>query len=199
MRKMYIAAVAFLALALAASGSAQTINIGFTVSRTGSLNVEAMEQLHGYELWRDQVNAAGGIKAGGKSYQVKFASYDDESNPQRVQQLYTRLVVQDKSDFLLGPYSSGLTATAAIVSEQNRRIMITTGAAEEKTYTLGNKYLFQVFISRQSISGQCAGCAESQGPERRVALVYGDDSFSTAVGYGRPRLCAEAGIEDRLR
>ncbi len=46
-----------------------TITIGFTDSLTGPLNVNSLGQERGYEFWRDQVNAAGGIKAGGKSYQ----------------------------------------------------------------------------------------------------------------------------------
>ena len=45
----------------------QTITLGFTVSRTGALNVDSLEQYRGFELWRDTVNAAGGIKAGGSS------------------------------------------------------------------------------------------------------------------------------------
>ena len=69
------------------AAQAQTITVGFTVSKTGALNVDSLEQYNGFELWRDQVNAAGGIKAGGKSYQIKFVSYDDESNSKRVQQL----------------------------------------------------------------------------------------------------------------
>ena len=60
-------------------------------------------------MWRDEVNAAGGIKAGGKSYKVKLVSYDDQSQGGRVQQLYTRLIVQDKAQFLFSPYSSGLS------------------------------------------------------------------------------------------
>ena len=117
---------------------AQTITIGFTVSKTGALNVDSLEQYNGFELWRDQVNAKGGIKAGGKSYQIKFVSYDDESNPKRVQQLYSRIILEDKSDFLFSPYSSGLTTTASIVSEQYGKVMMTTGAADEKTYRQGN-------------------------------------------------------------
>jgi branched-chain amino acid transport system substrate-binding protein len=35
-----------------------------------------------------------------------------------VQQLYTRIITQDKAQFLFSPYSSGLVATASIVSEQ---------------------------------------------------------------------------------
>ena len=96
--------------------SAQTITVGFTVSKTGALNVDSLEQYRGFELWRDQTNAAGGIKAGGKSYQIQLVSYDDESNSKRVQQLYTRMILQDKADFTFSPYSSSLTATAAIVT-----------------------------------------------------------------------------------
>jgi len=173
--------VTALLLLFLAAASAQTITIGFTVSRTGSLNVDSLEQLRGMELWRDQVNAAGGIKASGKSYQVKFVNYDDESNPQRVQQLYTRLILQDKANFLISPYSSGLTATAAIVSEQNGKIMITTGAAEPKTYTLGNKYLFQMFTPANKYLTSALDALKAKDPHARLGLVYADDSFSNAV------------------
>jgi len=95
-----------------------TITIGFTVSQTGPLNNDSVSQMRGFELWRDEVNAAGGIKAGDKHYKINFSSYDDESQNVRVQQLYTRLISQDKAQFLFSPYSSRLVATAAIISEQ---------------------------------------------------------------------------------
>ena len=63
--------LAIILVLLAIPGFAQqTITIGFTVSKTGALNVDSLEQFRGFELWRDQVNAAGGVKAGGKSYKV---------------------------------------------------------------------------------------------------------------------------------
>src|ERR1035438_745964 len=94
-----------LCLFFVVSGYTQTITLGFTVSKTGALNVDSLEQYRGFELWRDTVNAAGGIKAGGKNYKIQFASYDDESNSKRVQQLYTRMILEDKADFLFSPYS----------------------------------------------------------------------------------------------
>ena len=136
-----------------------------TVSKTGAMNVDSLEQYRGFELWRDQVNAAGGIKAGGKSYKIQFVSYDDESNVKRVQQLYSRMILQDNADFLFSPYSSSLTATAAIVTEQYGKIMLTTGAAEGKTYTLGNHYLFQMFAPGTEYLKGRAGRAEEQGPQ----------------------------------
>ncbi len=163
------------------TGFAQNLTLGFTVSNTGALNVDSVEQLHGFELWRDQVNAAGGIKAGGKSYKVQFVSYDDESNSKRVQQLYSRMILQDKADFLFSPYSSSLTATAAIVTEQYEKIMLTTGAAEGKTYTLGNHYLFQMFTPGAEYLKGVLDMLKTKDPKAAVAFVYEDSSFSVAV------------------
>jgi branched-chain amino acid transport system substrate-binding protein len=164
-----------------AAGFAQNITLGFTVSKTGALNVDSLEQYRGFELWRDQVNAAGGIKAGGKSYKIQFVSYDDESNVKRVQQLYSRMILQDNADFLLSPYSSSLTATAAIVTEQYGKIMLTTGAAEGKTYTLGNHYLFQMFAPGTEYLKGALDALKSKDPKATVAFVYEDASFSNAV------------------
>lgn len=168
-------------LFLAASSFAQQITIGFTVSKTGSLNVDSTEQYRGFELWRDQVNAAGGIKAGGKSYKVQLVSYDDESNSKRVQQLYSRLILQDKADFLFSPYSSGLTATSAVVTEQYGKIMLTTGAAEEKTYKLGNHYLYQMFAPAPEYLKSALDALKTKDPKANVAFVYEDAAFSVAV------------------
>ena len=138
-------------------------------------------QQRGYEFWRDEVNAAGGIKAGGKSYQVKFVSYDDQSVGGRVQQLYTRLVNQDSAQFLFSPYSSGLTAPAAVISEQYGKIMVISGGAEEKPFELGNKYLFMVITSASHYLSGAIEALKSKNPHAKIAMVYSDDPFSKTV------------------
>jgi branched-chain amino acid transport system substrate-binding protein len=173
--------LAVLLVLLGLSGFAQQITIGFTVSKTGALNVDSLEQYRGFELWRDQVNASGGIKAGGKTYKIQFTSYDDESNSKRVQQLYSRMILEDKADFLFSPYSSPLTATAAVVTEQYGKIMLTTGAAEPKTYTLGNHYLFQMFAPAPEYLKVALDALKTKDPKATVALVFEDSSFSVAV------------------
>jgi branched-chain amino acid transport system substrate-binding protein len=181
---MGLIAVVFLLLA---SAGAQTITIGFTVSHTGKLKVDSEEQLKGFELWRDQVNAAGGIKAGERRYQVRFITYDDESNPDRVRQSYTRLIQQDAVEFLFSPYSSGLTASAAAVTEQSGKILITTGAADDSTYKQGNKYLYQMFTPATEYLSSTLSAFKAK-KVNNVAFVYSDDSFSTLVAKdGRSR------------
>ena len=191
--------VAALMTIVAAPACAQdTITVGMTVSRTGSLNVDSVSQLRGAELWRDEVNAKGGIQAGGKRYKVSFVEYDDQSQGGRVQQLYTRLILEDKSQFLLGPYSSGLTATAAVITEQYGTIMLDGGGAEAKIFELGNKYLFQVLtVADQYLSGAIAELKE-HNPHAKVAFVYSDDPFSKAVVAAARKQAEEAGFTTAL-
>ena len=172
----------------------QTVTIGFTISQTGKLNVDSLEQFRGFELWRDQVNAAGGIRVGDKSYKIEFKNYDDESNGQHVQQLYTRMILNDKAEFLLSPYSSGLTATAAIVSEQYGKIMITTGAAEDKTYKLGDRYLFQMFTPASDYLTSALDALKAKDAKSRLAFVYSDDSFSNAVATAGKAYAQKIGL-----
>jgi branched-chain amino acid transport system substrate-binding protein len=98
-----------------------------------------------------------------------------------VQQLYSRLILQDRADFLFSPYSSGLAATAAIVTEQYGKIMLTTGAAEEKTYKLGNHYLYQMFSSAADYLKSALDDLKTKGSKANVAFVYEDAAFSVAV------------------
>ena len=195
MRKLLL--IPALGICLAAPGFAaaeDTITIGMTVSQTGPLNVDSVAQLRGAEFWRDEVNAAGGIKAGNKRYKVRFVTYDDQSVGGRVQQLYTRLIVQDKAQFLFGPYSSGLTATAAVISEQYGKIMLIGGGAEPKTYQLGNKYLFQcITIADYYLSGAIQALKE-KNPHAKVAFVYSDDPFSKAVVAAAHKQAVDAGF-----
>lgn len=171
-----------------------TITIGFTVSQTGPLNNDSVSQMRGFELWRDEVNAAGGIKAGDKHYKINFSSYDDESQNVRVQQLYTRLISQDKAQFLFSPYSSGLVATAAIISEQYGKVMLTTGGAEEKTYQLGNKNLFQVYSPAGQYLAGAVDALRAKNPKAQVAFIYKDDPFSKAVAQVTRDLAKRQGV-----
>src|SRR6202167_3365678 len=194
MKRLCLLAAAATLFAVPAFAQDDTITVGFTDSLTGPLNVDSLGQERGYEFWRDEVNAAGGIKAGGKSYKVKFVTYDDQSVGGRVQQLYTRLINEDKADFLFSPYSSGLTAPAAVISEQYGKIMLDSGGAEEKPFELGNKYLFMVITSASHYLSGAVEALKSKNPNAKIAMVYSDDPFSKAVLAAAAQQAKDAGL-----
>lgn len=160
-----------------------TALIGFTASQTGSLNVESTRQINGLNLWMKQVNDAGGVKLPDGSL-VKFQSkfYDDESNKDRVQELYTRLATEDNANFLISPYSSGLADAAAVIAEQYAKIMITTGAASDSTYKKGYTLVFQAYTpASKYLTGAADLLKATDASVKKVAIVHENDKFSTDV------------------
>src|SRR5579859_7321532 len=111
--------------------SADTIVFGVTIPITGPNAEEGRYTRDGYQLSIDTINRAGGIHVGGKAYKVRLHYYDDGSDPARVGPLYERLITQDRVTFLLGPYSSQLTAPAVQVAETHHVPMVAAhGSAE---------------------------------------------------------------------
>lgn len=161
----------------------RTVLIGFTASQTGKYNVESTRQINGLNLWMQQVNDAGGITLSDGTV-VTFASkfYDDESNTDRVQELYTRLATEDNADFLISPYSSGLTDASAIIAEQYGKIMITTGAASDSTYQKGYTLVFQTYTpASRYLTGALDLLAQTDPSVKKIAIVHENDKFSTDV------------------
>lgn len=174
----------------------QTVVVGFTSSLTGAQENNSKRQVNGFNLWMDQVNEAGGVTLSDGTV-VKFAAqtYDDESNTERVQELYTRLITEDNADFLISPYSSGLTSAASIVAEQNGKVMITTGAADNVTYETGNTSLFQLYTPANLYMSSTVDMLQQLDPEAKIALVHEDDKFSTGVVQGIKPYLAERNFE----
>lgn len=175
----------------------KVVTIGFTASLTGKLNVESTRQNNGLKLWMDQVNAAGGIKLADGTvvkFQAKF--YDDESNADRVQELYTKLVTEDKADFLISPYSSGLADAAAVIAQQYEKIMITTGAAAEGTYRKGYTLVYQTYTpAGRYLTGAIDLLASLDPNVKKIAIVHENDKFSTSVADAAKAYAESKGYE----
>ena len=93
--------------------AADEIVLGSAISQTGKYAREGKFYVDAYGLTVDAVNKAGGVKVGGKPYKLVLKMYDDQSDPNLSVRLFTRLVTSDKVNFLLGPYSSGITIPAS--------------------------------------------------------------------------------------
>ncbi len=93
------------------------IRIGLSVALTGGVAPAGKQVLAGLQIWRDDVNAKGGLL--GRPIELVF--YDDQSNPQNVPALYTKLIEVDKVDLLIGPYATNMVAPAIpVLIDHNR-------------------------------------------------------------------------------
>ncbi len=184
-------------VATAAPVMEKTAIVGFTTSLTGKLNVESTRQSNGFKLWMDQVNAAGGLTlADGTVVKFETKSYDDESNKDRVQELYTKLVTEDKADFLISPYSSGLADASAVIAEQYGKIMVTTGAASDSTYQKGYTLVYQAYTpASHYLTGAVDLLASLDANAKKIAIVHENDKFSTDVATAAETYAKDKGYE----
>lgn len=174
----------------------ETAIIGFTASQTGSLNLESTRQINGLNLCMEQVNAEGITLSDGTVVKFDSIFYDDESNSDRVQELYTRLATEDEADFLISPYSSGLTDTSAVIAQQYDRIMITTGAASDSTYQKGFTHVFQAYTpASRYLTGALDLLAHLDDSVNQIAIVYENSKFSTDVVTALKAYAEEQGYE----
>ncbi len=200
MRIMAAAAAAVLVVAACGSGTSsgpKTLKIGFTASQTGAQELTSKRQVEGIKLWADQVTKAGGIKLkDGTVLTPQLVSYDDESKTDRVQALYTKLINDDKVDFLLSPYSSGLIKAAAVVGEQNGKIMVTAGGADDATMEQGFTSIYQVYTpASQYLTGAIDLMLAMDPSIKKIAIVNEKDAFSTGVAAAAKPYAASKGLQ----
>jgi branched-chain amino acid transport system substrate-binding protein len=106
------------------------IRIGFSMSKTGYLAVAAPPQLNVYELWKEQINARGGMDVGGgKKRLVQFVEYDNQSKPEVSVRIYEKLITDDKVDLLLAPWGTPFHIAVAPVLEKYKFPMVGNTAA----------------------------------------------------------------------
>ena len=108
-----IAALAgMMASGIAAHGQTpKSIKIGYAISLSGPNATGAgITVLPNYRLWVKEVNLAGGImmKSAGRRVPIEVIEYDDHSNVDDAVEAVQRLITQDKVDFILPPWGTGL-------------------------------------------------------------------------------------------
>jgi branched-chain amino acid transport system substrate-binding protein len=127
---------------------------------------------------------------------VKFDSkfYDDESNKDRVQELYTKLATEDNADFLISPYSSGLADASAVIAEQYGKVMITTGAASDGTYKKGYTLVYQAYTpASHYLTGALDLLASLDANAKNIAIIHENDKFSSDVAAALEAYATEKG------
>ncbi|MGH8784969.1 MAG: amino acid ABC transporter substrate-binding protein [Cupriavidus necator] len=122
------------AMLAGATGAAQAqadrpVRLGFSMARTGMLANATPSQINTYELWREQVNARGGMDVGGTRRRVEFVVYDDQSKPEQAVRIYEKLITDDKVDLLLAPWGTPFHISIAPVLEKYKFPMVGNTAA----------------------------------------------------------------------
>ena len=164
--------------------AADPIKFGFSMALTGAVAPNGKMLLQALEIWREDVNAKGGLLG----RPVELVYYDDQSNPTNVPGIYTKLLTLDKVDLVLGPYATNMIAAAMPVLMQNNKMTIGMFGVN-----INHQFNYPRYISM--ITGGSEGTlafsrgwfelAAAQNPKpKTVAIVAADAEFGRTTCDG---------------
>ncbi|WP_419552674.1 amino acid ABC transporter substrate-binding protein [Candidatus Poriferisodalis sp.] len=171
-----------------------TVRLGAALSETGRFAMEGEDSRQGYDTWVRWVNEEyGGIRIGDGRYRAEIVYEDDESDADTAAELVQQLI-DDEIDFLLGPYSSGLTGPASAVAEANDVIMVEGNGASDTLFDRGFRNLFLVATIATDYTRSGIEALAAQGAQTAV-IAHVDTPFATSVAGGARRHLEANGIQ----
>lgn len=180
-----------LLLALAPAAFAQpAVVVGAAVPRTGALAVPGADFAKALELWRDEVNAAGGLLG----RLVELVLLDDASEAFEAPAHYRRLIEAHRADLLVGPVGSAATLGAAATAERARRVLVNATGASRLVHRARSRYVFQVAAPYGAYGSGALAIARRQGLSR-VFIVGRADPQSKDMAMNAQEEALKLGLQ----
>lgn len=179
------------ALFLAATTHAvEPVLIGVSLGPTGKYRGPSEMQRRAYELWRDEVNARGGLL--GRPIVLEFR--DDDGDASQATEIYRQFTGREPVDLVFGPYSSELTSAVAPVVEEAGYPMLAAGASADAIWQNGYSNVFGMWTpASRYVYGMLELAADSD--LKTVAFLHADDAFSENVAAGARKWAPYLGLK----
>jgi branched-chain amino acid transport system substrate-binding protein len=180
---------------LTKAAAADPIRIGTSLALTGGVAPIGKQVLAALQIWRDDVNAKGGLLG----RPVELVYYDDQSNPNNVPQLFTKLIDVDKVDLFIGPYATNMVAPAIPVLMEHKKttIGILANAANSRLHY--DQYFSMLPTGPEPQKSFAYGffeLAAAQNPKpKTVAIVAADAEFAQNAADGARQVAKEMGFD----
>ncbi len=203
-RRTTLAAAAVAALAFTLPAAAQqTIKIGAVAPKTGPLaGGAAVTQWPSIKMWVAQVNERGGLKMkDGSRRKVDLIEYDDQTNPGEAIKAVERLATQDKADFIIAPYGTGLNLATAPVFAKYGYPQIAVSSITDKGPELTKRYptLFLTLGNTTAFANSVADILERLVREgkigKKIAMVNVADAFGIELAEAARPIFKKHGLE----
>jgi branched-chain amino acid transport system substrate-binding protein len=154
------------------------IRIGYCLSLSGPLAGNSRSARLAHEIWRDDVNARGGLLG----RPVELVCLDDEADASRVPELYRHLIDVDEVDLVIGGYGTNTILPAMpLIMERGRFFTGLMGLGVNNALNYPN-YFAMIPTGPDPNAALTEGffalAAQQKPRPRKVALLSADAEFS---------------------
>lgn len=174
MRKkvMSLALVGMATLLLSSfSWSAETLKVGFDIPLTGDIPQVGESSKYAAEMLKEQINGAGGLKVGDKSYQLEFIYEDNESKAESATAAALKLITQDQVLAIIGPQASKQAVPAGEICNSFKTPMISPWSTNPQT-TLDRPYVFRACFLDPFQGPVAANFVTQEFGAKKAAVLY---------------------------
>src|SRR5512143_1673334 len=164
--------VLFLGFCLSANiWAADVIKVGFDIELTGDIPKVGEASKYAAEMLRAQINRAGGMKVGSKSYQLNFVYEDNEAKAESAAAAALKLITQHQVLGIIGPQASKQAIPAGEVADTNQTVMISGWSTNPNT-TQDRPWVFRACFLDPFQGPVLAKFATEELKAKKAAVLY---------------------------
>src|SRR5579884_1093954 len=173
--KAALVAAMLMLLAGASALAADPLRVGFSLGLTGANAPNGGQLLLALQIWRDDVNAQGGLLG----RPVELVYYDDQTNPSNEVTIYSKLINVDKVELLLGPYGTNqISAALPMLAQRNLTTIGLLGTAANAGIRYKN-YFSMIPLGpdpKREFSRGFFAVGMEQNPKPQTVAIVGNDA-----------------------
>ncbi len=182
------------AKAAAAAPAAEVIKIGHVAPLTGGIAHLGKDNENGARLAVEEINAAGGIKLGDKTYKLDLVAEDDKADPKEGT-LAAQKIVDSGAIAVVGHLNSGTTIPASKIYSDASMAQISPSATNPKYTEQGFKTAFRVVANDNQQGAVLANYAADTLKAKTIAIIDDRTAYGQGLADVVERVAKEKGIK----
>jgi branched-chain amino acid transport system substrate-binding protein len=192
--KTLVIVIAVLSIFLPANllaASNDTFRLGVLLPLSGGGAPWGIATLRSFELMADKINTEGGVRVGGKSYQIELVKADTKTNFDNALAQANRLIFDQKIKYIMGPIISGCVLAILPVTEKNK-VMVMSLAYSPKVLGADKKYSFRLYAAGNERIPALFDYLKKNHPEvKTIGLIGPNDE----TGWGNSKFAKKSAEE----
>lgn len=180
-------------------GGGSQIVLGNISSKSGQYSICPPGDV-GLKIAVDEINAAGGVKVGDKSYTFKIEQLDDASDPAK-SATDARQLIQDGAKIIFGPCGSG-AASVLQLTKASKIILVSSASSAGAAIKVGGprQYLLTSLPSVDDRQASAVDAAKHFFPDAKKMVFIGSDdpTFDAVVASTKRQWEAAGGTDETV-
>jgi branched-chain amino acid transport system substrate-binding protein len=180
--------------AAAPAAPAEVIRIGHVAPLTGGIAHLGKDNENGARLAVEEINEAGGIKIGDKTFKFALVAEDDKADPKEGT-LAAQKIVDSGAIAVVGHLNSGTTIPASKIYADAGMAQISPSATNPKYTEQGFKTAFRVVANDNQQGAVLANYAADELKAKTIAIIDDRTAYGQGLADVVERVAKEKGLK----